>query len=122
MLWPVELNEDSECLAPEIVAGFVAGAVSVVQSLRSAAPPAVGFRVAVVLGGVHQTLLKEGDEFAGYRIVRIIATWGMGTVYEVLDQHTPESFPNLMDVVNYFNEGIHHYQAARFSDAVAQFS
>jgi adenylate cyclase len=42
-------------------------------------------------------------------------------VYEVLDQHTPESFPNLMDVVNYFNEGIHHYQAARFSDAVAQF-
>ena len=42
-------------------------------------------------------------------------------VYEVLDQHTAERFPNLMDVVNYFNEGIQHYQAARFSDAVAQF-
>ena len=27
-------------------------------------------------------------------------------VYEVLDHHTDETFPNLMDVVSYFNEGM----------------
>ena len=34
---------------------------------------------------------------------------------------TVKLFPHLMDVVNYFNEGIQHYQAAIPSDAVAQF-
>ena len=43
------------------------------------------------------------------------------SVYEVLDYHTDESFPNLMDVVSYFNEGIRYYRSARFPDAVAQF-
>ena len=34
------------------------------------------------------------------------------SVYEVLDHHTDDTFPNLMDVVSYFNEGIQHYRAA----------
>jgi adenylate cyclase len=42
-------------------------------------------------------------------------------VYEVLDHHTDESFPNLMNVVSYFNEGIQLYRAARFPNAIAQF-
>jgi adenylate cyclase len=42
-------------------------------------------------------------------------------VYEVLDHHTEESFPNLMDVVNYFNEGMRHYRVAKFTNAIAQF-
>jgi adenylate cyclase len=42
-------------------------------------------------------------------------------VYEVLDHHTEESFPNLMDVVSYFNEAMRNYRAARFSNAIAQF-
>jgi adenylate cyclase len=42
-------------------------------------------------------------------------------VYEVLDHHTQESFPNLMDVVSYFNEGMQHYRAAKFSNAITQF-
>jgi adenylate cyclase len=42
-------------------------------------------------------------------------------VYEVLDHHTEESFPNLMDVVGYFGEGIRLYRAARFENAIAQF-
>jgi adenylate cyclase len=42
-------------------------------------------------------------------------------VYEVLDHHTEESFPNVMDVVSYFNEGMRNYRAARFSNAIAQF-
>jgi adenylate cyclase len=42
-------------------------------------------------------------------------------VYEVLDHHTEDSFPNLMDVVSYFNEGMRNYRAAKFSNAIAQF-
>ena len=30
------------------------------------------------------------------------------SVYEVLDHHTDETFPNIMDVVSYFNEGTQH--------------
>jgi adenylate cyclase len=42
-------------------------------------------------------------------------------VFEVLDHHTEESFPNLMDVVSYFNEGMRNYRAAKFTNAIAQF-
>jgi adenylate cyclase len=42
-------------------------------------------------------------------------------VYEVLDHHTEESFPNLMDVVSYFNEGMRNYRAGKFTNAIAQF-
>jgi len=42
-------------------------------------------------------------------------------VYEVLDYHTAETFPSLMDVVNYFNEGIAHYRARKFEKSVKQF-
>ena len=42
-------------------------------------------------------------------------------VYEVLDYHTDETFPNLMEVVNYFNEGINYYRKRSFEKAVRQF-
>jgi len=42
-------------------------------------------------------------------------------IYEVLDYHTQDSFPNLMDVVNYFNEGIINYRAAAWNKAIASF-
>ena len=42
-------------------------------------------------------------------------------VYEVLDYHTPESFPKLVDVVNYFNEGIRLYRQRDFTEAVLRF-
>jgi adenylate cyclase len=44
------------------------------------------------------------------------------SVYEVLDHHTDDTFPNIMDVVSYFNDGIQHYRAARFEKAIGQFS
>ena len=43
-------------------------------------------------------------------------------VFEVLDYHSPESFPNLMDVVNYFNEGIGHYRSANWDKASDRFA
>ena len=42
-------------------------------------------------------------------------------VYEVLDYHSDETFPNLMDVVNYFNDGIRIYRARQFDKAIAKF-
>lgn len=43
-------------------------------------------------------------------------------VYEVLDYHTPETFPDLMDVVSYFSEGIRHYRAADWDKASDRFA
>ena len=42
-------------------------------------------------------------------------------VYEVLDYHTDETFPNLMDVVNHFREGRKHYRAGHWDKATRAF-
>ena len=42
-------------------------------------------------------------------------------VYEVLDYHTDETFPNLMDNVNYFNEAVRLYRAGNWDKAIANF-
>ncbi len=42
-------------------------------------------------------------------------------VYEVLDYHSEETFPNLMDNVNYFIDGRKHYRAGRWDKAVSSF-
>ncbi|WP_211563390.1 GAF domain-containing protein [Magnetovibrio blakemorei] len=43
-------------------------------------------------------------------------------VYEVLDYHTDETFPNLMDGVNYFSEGRKHYRAGNWDKAIISFN
>jgi adenylate cyclase len=42
-------------------------------------------------------------------------------IFEVLDYHTEETFPNLMEVVNYFKSGVDHYRKANFDKAIAAF-
>ena len=42
-------------------------------------------------------------------------------VYEVLDYHSDETFPNLMDVVNHFREGRKHYKVAHWDQAIRSF-
>jgi adenylate cyclase len=42
-------------------------------------------------------------------------------IYEVLDYHTDETFPNVMDVVNYFNEGRKHYRSGNWDKAIDNF-
>jgi len=42
-------------------------------------------------------------------------------VYEVLDFHTEDSFPNMMDVMGYFADGIRKYRRASFTDAIRDF-
>ena len=42
-------------------------------------------------------------------------------VFEVLDYHTEDTFPNLMDNVNYFNSGVSQYRTGNWSKAISQF-
>jgi len=42
-------------------------------------------------------------------------------VYEVLDYHNDETYPNLMDNVNYFNEGVKLYRQANWDKAISNF-
>ena len=42
-------------------------------------------------------------------------------VREVLDYHTKDTFPNLMDTVNYFNEARDHYRAGNWDKATKSF-
>ena len=43
------------------------------------------------------------------------------SVYEVLDFHTNETFPNLAEVLGHFREGLVQYRAQRWDDAIATF-
>jgi adenylate cyclase len=42
-------------------------------------------------------------------------------VYEVLDYHTDETYPNLMDNVNYFNEGVKEYRNGNWDKGISRF-
>jgi adenylate cyclase len=42
-------------------------------------------------------------------------------VYEVLDYHTPATFPNLMDAVNHFRDGIEKYRRGEWKRAIDAF-
>jgi adenylate cyclase len=42
-------------------------------------------------------------------------------IYEVLDYHTEETCPNMMDVVNYFTEGRKQYHKGNWDKGVAAF-
>ncbi len=42
-------------------------------------------------------------------------------VHEVLDYHTDETFPNLMDVVNDFRDGVTSYRSGAWEPAIASF-
>ncbi|MDQ6998751.1 MAG: adenylate/guanylate cyclase domain-containing protein [Mariprofundus sp.] len=42
-------------------------------------------------------------------------------IYEVLDHHCEESFPDLMDTVNYFTEGLSCYRASKWDKAIRKF-
>jgi len=42
-------------------------------------------------------------------------------VYEVLDYHTEETFPNLMEAVHCFNDGVAKYRSAQWDKAIESF-
>lgn len=42
-------------------------------------------------------------------------------IYEVLDYHTEETFPNMIESLEMFNNGIEYYNKGRWDDAIKQF-
>ena len=44
------------------------------------------------------------------------------SVYEILDYHTPESFPNVVEVLGHFKNGIELYREQKFAKAKKSFS
>ncbi|MGK0182797.1 MAG: adenylate cyclase [Halioglobus sp.] len=42
-------------------------------------------------------------------------------VYEVLDYHTKETFPDMIEALEMFNNGMEYYNEARWDDAIRQF-
>ncbi len=44
------------------------------------------------------------------------------SIYEVLDYHTDETFPNLMEAVNHFREGLAYYRNQKWEKAVKSFT
>lgn len=59
------------------------------------------------------------------RDIDVVVVKGKSTpvrVFEVLDYHTAATFPNLMDVVNYFGDGVRHYRKADFEKASSRFA
>ncbi len=42
-------------------------------------------------------------------------------IFEVLDYHTTESYPNLIDALGYFRDGLAKYRQGKWRDAVKQF-
>jgi adenylate cyclase len=43
-------------------------------------------------------------------------------VFEVLDYHTDESYPHLIDALGYFRDGLSKYRRGKWADAIYQFS
>ena len=42
-------------------------------------------------------------------------------IYEMLDYHTHETFPNLMEAVNYWKDGLEYYRAGDWDRAIRAF-
>ncbi len=43
------------------------------------------------------------------------------SIYEVVDYHTDDTFPNMIEVLGYFKDGIEHYQSGKFDPAMKSF-
>ena len=43
-------------------------------------------------------------------------------IYEFLDYHTDETYPQLIDALGYFRDGLTKYRQRKWNDAVKQFS
>jgi len=71
----------------------------------------------------EHTYKKLRGTYRGREIDRIIVKGKTQpvSVYEILEHHTPESFPNVVEVLGVFRHGLECYRAARFADAAKAF-
>ncbi len=65
--------------------------------------------------------LKNSYRMRGIDLVVVKGKTQPVEVLEVLDYHTEETFPNLMEVVGFFKHGIDRYRAGQWDKAIAAF-
>ena len=65
--------------------------------------------------------LKNSYRMRGIDLVVVKGKTQPVEVYEVLDYHDEESFPNLMEVVGFFKHGVDRYRAGQWDRAIAAF-
>jgi adenylate cyclase len=71
----------------------------------------------------ESTFAKLKDRYQTREIDRVILKGKSKPIqiFEVLDYHTPESFPNMAAVLNCFNDGVRQYRQQKFDLAQAAF-
>jgi len=65
--------------------------------------------------------LKNSYRMRGIDLVVVKGKTQPVEVIEVLDYHTEETFPNLMEVVGFFKHGVDRYRAGQWDKAIAAF-
>jgi adenylate cyclase len=74
---------------------------------------------------VSEFTIKELKSSYRHRLVDNVVVKGKTEpvgIYELLDHHTEESFPNMIDALATFRDGMERYQAAKWKEARKQFS
>jgi adenylate cyclase len=71
----------------------------------------------------ESTFAKLKDKYQTREIDRVIFKGKSKPIriFDVLDFHTPESFPNMPAVLNCFNDGVRHYRLRKWDFAVTAF-
>ena len=72
------------------------------------------------IGKGPTAIIQLSLRLALYRTVLLVLLVPIG-IYEVLDYHTEETFPNLMEAVSYFKGGLALYRKQRWDRAVEAF-
>src|SRR5207244_11715988 len=70
------------------------------------------------------TLRKLRGTYRGREIDRIVVKGKSQpvSIHEILEYHTPESFPNIAEVLSHFKYGLQVYREGRFKDAMKAFT
>jgi adenylate cyclase len=69
------------------------------------------------------TYMRLEDEYISREIDSVVVKGKTKpvTIYEILDYHTEQSFPNMKEVIKYFKSGLGHYRAQRWDKATDTF-
>ncbi|MEI6179014.1 MAG: hypothetical protein WCS43_19135 [Verrucomicrobiota bacterium] len=87
-------------------------------------PPAhvsVGYSARILASEATLRKLKGSYRMREIDLVVVKGKTEPVSIYEILDYHTDESFPNLPEVVDHFKAGLKYYRAGGFDRAIRQF-
>ena len=76
----------------------------------------------VLISEATRLELKEKHLLRAIDLLRVKGKTEPIAIYEAMDHHTAESFPNLERAMAHFNDGIINYRAQRWNDAIGCFN